>query len=284
MEKKKTPGITIFFYIAGIVFLAVAAFMLVAAVTYTRTYLQSYDASFGDMWSNSIQYIITQFVPYLGVGIVCLGIGRAIKEMKNISVDVDNRPDEEAQARQLAAADKIANGLKKLAAEIETNREVLGIRMEEKEKRDQVRLQELEGDLLYVMKGEKAEAKEEPAKAAETTEEAKAVPAEIPPTPPIFTISRSMVMPACPAVDSVEVAKAEVPTPAEIPPTPPIFTISRSMVMPKCPARKKIPQIFTIARSMVMPACPAIEKKTVRRETFSSEDLEQLLSHMNKKN
>ena len=79
MNNNKTPASTVIFYIIGIILLIVSAFMLVTAITYTKTYLQSYDASFSDMWSNSIQYIITQFVPYFGMGIICLGLGRAIK-------------------------------------------------------------------------------------------------------------------------------------------------------------------------------------------------------------
>ncbi|MCQ2546808.1 MAG: hypothetical protein MJ161_04595 [Clostridia bacterium] len=242
MEKKTTPAITVIFYIIGILFLVAAAFMLTAAISYTRTYLQSYDAAFSDMWSNSVQYIIGQFAPYLGVGIVCLGIGKVIKEARNIVVNVDREPDKEAQAKQLAAADKIADRMKELAAEIEANREVLGIRIEEKEKRDTVRIRELEGDILYALRGDSPEeAVEEPAEAE--------APAEV--------------------TEAEEPVKAE---PAEVPPTPQIFTIARSMVMPKCPAQKKTPQIFTIARSMVMPACSEV-KKTVSRETFSSDEL-----------
>ena len=93
VTKDKTPGITVVMYILGIIFLIVSAFMLFTAITYTRTYLESYDAAFADMWSNSIQYVIGQFVPYLAFGIISLGIGKAIKEFRNgrkvVAVPVD---------------------------------------------------------------------------------------------------------------------------------------------------------------------------------------------------
>ena len=86
MEKKKTPVSTVIFYIIGIILLIVSLFMLWTAVNYTKTYLASYDATFKDMWSNSMQYIITQFVPYLGMGVICLGLGRAIYGSANAKV------------------------------------------------------------------------------------------------------------------------------------------------------------------------------------------------------
>ena len=86
MEKKKTPVSTVIFYIIGIILLIVAAFMLWTAVNYTKTYLTSYEATFKDMWTNSVQYIITQFVPYLGMGVICIGIGRAIYGSANAKV------------------------------------------------------------------------------------------------------------------------------------------------------------------------------------------------------
>ena len=62
MDNKKTPVSSVFFYIIGIILLIVSLFMLWTAVSYTKAYLQSYDASFSDMWSNSVQYVIAQFV------------------------------------------------------------------------------------------------------------------------------------------------------------------------------------------------------------------------------
>lgn len=245
MKKTITPAVTVIFYIIGIIFLAVAAFMLVSAITYTKTYLDTYDASFADMWSNSVQYIIGQFVPYLGVGIVCLGIGKVIKETRNITVETEAAaPDEEARERQLAAADKITASIRDLAAQVEANREVLSIKIEEKEKREVVRMRELEGDIIYTIKNGEAKMPEMPVEVPAVAEESvEAVAAEECAKelviPQIFTQARGMVMPACPVQKKY----------------PQIFTQARGMVMPACPAQKKYPQIFTQARGMVMPAC-----------------------------
>ena len=159
MENKKTPASTIIFYIIGIILLIVSAFMLVTAVTYTKTYLQSYDASFSDMWSNSIQYIITQFVPYLGMGVICLGLRRAIKgsavakaaapkaEAKAEEKTEENAAEaqlaEEAAALKEALSDADEGKIEDLIRRIDTNREVLSIKIEEKEKRDSYRIKEL---------------------------------------------------------------------------------------------------------------------------------------------
>ena len=152
MEKKTSPAITIIFYIIGIIFLIISAFMLVTAISYTKTYLQSYDASFADMWSHSLQYIITQCGPYMGFGIMALGIGRAIKEARSaqsgVGVALGSAKADSAKATDSAASNSdLSDKVAYLAEQIEATREVIGIRIEEKEKRDSFRLKEL-GDKL----------------------------------------------------------------------------------------------------------------------------------------
>ena len=174
MDKKKTPASSIIFYIIGIILLIVALFMLWTAVNYTKAYLQSYDASFKDMWSNSVQYIITQFVPYLGMGVICLGLGRAIsgsaaakaaKAAKDDDVEdflpepakaaepVEEEPAAAEPVESRVAVDQVEDLIKR----IDANREVLSIKIEEKEKRDSFRIKELEkkvedflNDVLYI--------------------------------------------------------------------------------------------------------------------------------------
>ena len=80
--KTPTPGISVAFYIIGLVFLLVSLFMLFTAISYTKMYLESYDATFADMWSNSIQYVLEHFIPYVGFGIISIGLGKAIKEFR----------------------------------------------------------------------------------------------------------------------------------------------------------------------------------------------------------
>ena len=251
MEKKKTPGVTIVFYIVGILFLVVAAFMLVSAIAYTSTYLQSYGATFSDMWSNSLQYIIAQFMPYLGIGIVALGIGKVAKDTRNMKVEAAQGDTSRLEAmlqKQADVSEEMSENIRYLSENLDTTREILGIKIGEKEKRDAYRLQEMGKGLTAAYEtlerktpepivitvpaveapAVETHAAEEPA--VETpAAEAAASAAPAGPVPQIFRVARSMTAPACPAVDSAADAGA-----AENSTTPQIFTVSRRMTMPGC--------------------------------------------------
>lgn len=251
MEKKKTPGVTIVFYIVGILFLVVAAFMLVSAIAYTSTYLQSYGATFSDMWSNSLQYIIAQFMPYLGIGIVALGIGKVAKDTRNMKVEAAQGDISRLEAmlqKQADVSEEMSENIRYLSENLDTTREILGIKIGEKEKRDAYRLQEMGKGLTAAFEtlerktpepivitvpaveapAVETHAAEEPA--VETpAAEAAASAAPAGPVPQIFRVARSMTAPACPAVDSAADAGA-----AENSATPQIFTVSRRMTMPGC--------------------------------------------------
>lgn len=251
MEKKKTPGVTIVFYIVGILFLVVAAFMLVSAIAYTSTYLQSYGATFSDMWSNSLQYIIAQFMPYLGIGIVALGIGKVAKDTRNMKVEAAQGDTSRLEAmlqKQADVSEEMSENIRYLSENLDTTREILGIKIGEKEKRDAYRLQEMGKGLTAAFEtlerktpepivitvpaveapAVETHAAEEPA--VETpAAEAAASAAPAGPVPQIFRVARSMTAPACPAVDSAADAGA-----AENSATPQIFTVSRRMIMPGC--------------------------------------------------
>ncbi|MDD7130862.1 MAG: hypothetical protein PUI14_04005 [Firmicutes bacterium] len=251
MEKKKTPGVTIVFYIVGILFLVVAAFMLVSAIAYTSTYLQSYGATFSDMWSNSLQYIIAQFTPYLGIGIVALGIGKVAKDTRNMKVEAAQGDTSRLEAmlqKQADVSEEMSENIRYLSENLDTTREILGIKIGEKEKRDAYRLQEMGKGLTAAFEtlerktpepivitvpaveapAVETHAAEEPA--VETpAAEAAASAAPAGPVPQIFRVARSMTAPACPAVDSAADAGA-----AENSTTPQIFTVSRRMTMPGC--------------------------------------------------
>lgn len=251
MEKKKTPGVTIVFYIVGILFLVVAAFMLVSAIAYTSTYLQSYGATFGDMWSNSLQYIIAQFMPYLGIGIVALGIGKVAKDTRNMKVEAAQGDTSRLEAmlqKQADVSEEMSENIRYLSENLDTTREILGIKIGEKEKRDAYRLQEMGKGLTAAFEtlerktpepivitvpaveapAVETRAAEEPA--VETpAAEAAASAAPAGPVPQIFRVARSMTAPACPAVDSAADAGA-----VENSTTPQIFTVSRRMTMPGC--------------------------------------------------
>ena len=251
MEKKKTPGVTIVFYIVGILFLVVAAFMLVSAIAYTSTYLQSYGATFSDMWSNSLQYIIAQFMPYLGIGIVALGIGKVAKDTRNMKVEAAQGDTSRLEAmlqKQADVSEEMSENIRYLSENLDTTREILGIKIGEKEKRDAYRLQEMGKGLTAAFETLERKtpepivitvpAVEAPAVETHAAEEhavetpaaeaaASAAPAG--PVPKILRVARSMTAPACPAVDSAADAGA-----AENSTTPQIFTVSRRMTMPGC--------------------------------------------------
>lgn len=339
MEKKKTPVSTVIFYIIGIILLIVSLFMLWTAVNYTKTYLASYDATFKDMWSNSMQYIITQFVPYLGMGVICLGLGRAIYGSANAKAVQPAAADGAAEAKADAAEEAQKDGegaadaedtakaaepaesaseaipaaagaaigagavsagqLEELFKRIDMNREVLSIKIEEKEKRDSFRIKELErkvdgflDDVKYInepleelvykqaagiddeeIAPAEAAAAEVAAEAAEPAAEAAeqgALQKAAGIIPQIFRMARNMAMPAVPEA-TFEPAEAEA-APAAAGAVPQIFTVSRRMTAPACPAVEAaaeepapaaagaVPQIFTVSRRMTAPACPAVEK------------------------
>lgn len=236
MEKKKTPVVTIVFYIVGILFLVVAAFMLVSAIAYTSTYLQSYGATLSDMWSNSLQYIIAQFMPYLGIGIVSLGIGKVAKDTRNMKVEaaqVDTSRLEAMLQKQADVSEEMSEKIGYLSENLDTTREILGIKIGEKEKRDAYRLQEMGKGLTAAFETLERKTPEPiviTVPAVETpAAEAAASAAPAGPVPRIFRVARSMTAPACPAVDSAADAGA-----AENSATPQIFTVSRRMTMPGC--------------------------------------------------
>ena len=263
MEKKKTPGVTIVFYIVGILFLVVAAFMLVSAIAYTSTYLQSYGATFSDMWSNSLQYIIAQFMPYLGIGIVALGIGKVAKDTRNMKVEAAQGDTSRLEAmlqKQADVSEEMSENIRYLSENLDTTREILGIKIGEKEKRDAYRLQEMGKGLTAAFEtlerktpepivitvpaveapAVETHAAEAAASAAEAPEaEAAASVAPAGPVPQIFRVARSMTSPACPAVEpaakdsAVEISAADAGA-AENSATPQIFTVSRRMTMPGC--------------------------------------------------
>ncbi|MGN0701606.1 MAG: hypothetical protein ACI4KL_00270 [Lentihominibacter sp.] len=257
MEKKKTPGVTIVFYIVGILFLVVAAFMLVSAIAYTNTYLQSYGATFGDMWSNSLQYIITRFMPYLGIGMVSLGIGKVVKDTRNMKVEaaqVDTSGLEAMQQKQAELSEEMAERIRYLSENLDTTREILGIKISEKEKRDAYRLQEMGKGLTAAFETLERKTPEPivitvPAAPAvpETPAKAEAAAAEMPeteapaapagPVPQIFRVARSMTAPACPAAEPASedlAADAGAAETSATSATPQIFTVSRRMTMPRC--------------------------------------------------
>ena len=320
MEKKKTPVSTVIFYIIGIILLIVAAFMLWTAVNYTKTYLTSYEATFKDMWTNSVQYIITQFVPYLGMGVICIGIGRAIYGSANAKVaqaaesaeapaDAAETPaDAPADGAAEAAADNAeteapakaaagvaaagaagaaagagavsASQLEELIRRIDTNREVLSIKIEEKEKRDSFRIKELEkkvdgflSDVKYINEPLEELVYKQAAGIDDTAEEAADTAEETADTADMETAAvAAAAVAAAGAAEAIDTTEAEAAEPAPAVAIPQIFTVSRRMTAPACPAAKPaaeepasvteagvVPQIFTVSRRMTAPACPVVQ-------------------------
>lgn len=238
MKKKKTPLITIVLYITGVLFLLMALFMLVTAISYTKAYLQSYDAAFADMWSNSIQYVIAQFGPYMGVGVVALGLGKTIKELRK-SQDTGTRNG--IAGRSTAYGDRVETQLKNddLMHEVEAVREVISIKIEEKEKRDSYRLGELERKLESLIAAYAAAVEDEKT--------------------PVSHFDDTEVI--------EEVIEAEESQPAG--PVPQLFRAMGSMTMPD------IPRFGTETEEM---GFDAFAKRDAKRDTFSKNELRAALA------
>lgn len=231
MNNKSTPVVSIILYVIGLVFIAVSAFMLVLAINYTKTYIESYDATFADMWSNSLQYIITEFVPYLGLGIICLGMGYGIMEVRNlrnakaeatapqtviVEKPVENR-EEGSHPDYIKAMEKLEAGIRYLENDIDTTREILSIKIEEKEKRDAYRLRGLGKDVIAFL-GEAED--HEPSNItipdfAELLKEVKSVP--------LFRVAQTMATPDIPYTVETAEAKAK---------PVPLFRVAQTMAMP----------------------------------------------------
>ena len=139
--KARTPVSSVILYIFGIIFMIVAGFMLWTAISYTKIYLASYDTTFQEMWSNSTQYIIEKFLPYFAAGVICFGLGKAISVFRKGQVmqgfaaaDLDGADAEGAVMR--GGQDEVNLRLKEL-------REVGSIKLEELERREKVRLDDM---------------------------------------------------------------------------------------------------------------------------------------------
>ena len=78
LKKRKMPKIELCCYILASVLLAVAVFMCITSVQYILSYLTSYGMSFADMWSDSVQYLISGCVPYLVYAILVFCAGRML--------------------------------------------------------------------------------------------------------------------------------------------------------------------------------------------------------------
>ncbi|MDO5490782.1 MAG: hypothetical protein Q4F96_00060 [Bacillota bacterium] len=136
--KKRTPISSIILYIFGIIFLIISVFMLVTAWQYTKLYLASYETTFAEMWSNSVQYMIEKFLPYFAAGVICIGIGKAISVfVRGQGVFIGGGAAPEGD-------DETAIRLKEL-------REVGSIKLEEMERREKVRLDDVREDIIRDM-------------------------------------------------------------------------------------------------------------------------------------
>lgn len=276
MKKKKTPLITIALYAAGVLFLLMALFMLVTAITYTKAYLESYDATFADMWSNSVQYVIAQFGPYMGIGIVALGLGKAIKESRRAQ-ETGGRSG--LAGRSMTYSDKADASLKEdeLMREMETVREVISIKIEEKEKRDSYRLGELERKLESVIAAYAA-ADEESASAYEEDAAADEESAA--------TDEESVAADEEGAAADEEDAAANEESAVAYEESAGDEETEAENIRPAGP----VPQLFRMEETMAMPAIPRTEEKTgelefdafakrdAKKDTFSKDELRAALA------
>lgn len=133
--KKRTPVSTVILYIFGFIFLIISGYMLYTSVNYERLYLESFEATFSDMWSNVILYIIEKFVPYFAFAVISFGLGAAIRNAANVTVS------------QQAQTDTFGED-SPAAVRLEELRQVGSIKLEELERREKVRLEEAKALIL----------------------------------------------------------------------------------------------------------------------------------------
>ena len=150
--KTRTPFSSVILYLLGIIFMIVAAFMLWAAVNYTKLYLASYDYTFADMWSNSVQYIIEKVLPSFAAGVVCLGLGKAISVFrKGQAVQVDDPVFGEVQEGSGKGNEAPAKSVEEVSLRLKELREVGSIKLEELERREKVRLDDMRETMVRDM-------------------------------------------------------------------------------------------------------------------------------------
>ena len=154
--KTRTPFSSVILYIFGIIFLIVAGFMLVTAINYNKVYLASYETTFEEMWSNSVQYIIEKFLPYFGVGVICIGIGKAISVFKKAQGAVANinqgpRGTAATYASKVKDSETEPENIQDLSRRLKELREVGSIKLEEMERREKVRLEDLRENVVRDM-------------------------------------------------------------------------------------------------------------------------------------
>lgn len=76
--KRKRSGLAIALYIAAAVLAVIFVYMAVASGIYIKNYLASYGMSFGEMWMDSVQYVVTGSISYLVYGILVFSAGKII--------------------------------------------------------------------------------------------------------------------------------------------------------------------------------------------------------------
>lgn len=92
-NRQKTSKIAVVFYVLAAVMLVAAIFMMISAIMYVKVYIDSYGMSFGDMWSEMTQYIISGCVPYYAYAILIFGVGKLISLRSKDSI-CDTAPEE----------------------------------------------------------------------------------------------------------------------------------------------------------------------------------------------
>ena len=113
--KQRKNGMSKVLYFFGVLFVLVAAFKLIVAVGSNNVYLQSMEASFGDMWKESLVNIIEAFAPYLGIGIVCIGLGAALN--RTVEAAADDRGESDVEEVTEAFKEHVEDLSEEIAAQ-----------------------------------------------------------------------------------------------------------------------------------------------------------------------
>ena len=87
--KGKTSAFVKTMYVISAIFAAVAVYMLIANILYIKTYTASYGMTFGDMWSEAIQYIISGCALYFAAAVIIFGMGRIMTALQKEEKEAD---------------------------------------------------------------------------------------------------------------------------------------------------------------------------------------------------
>ena len=97
--KRGMSKLVVIFYILAALMGVMFIYMFIADVMYINNYAASYGMSFGDMWADAIQYILSSSISYLVFGMLLLGMGKAINLLQNSAKTEEDGAGQKTEAK-----------------------------------------------------------------------------------------------------------------------------------------------------------------------------------------